>query len=107
MADSAQGIRGIKTLPQTGDELTDAEETWVTTEAALGISVNNETPSGAIDGANKTYTLANTPISGSVRLYINGFRYKENSDFTMSGATITITGDALEVGMNILADYKK
>ena len=32
--------------------------------------VNAEIPSGAINGTNPTFTLANTPISGSVQIFV-------------------------------------
>lgn len=70
--------------------------------------VDNEVPSGAINGSNVTYTLANTPVSGSVHLYINGVRAKVGSgnDYTISSATITMEY-ALATGETLLADYRK
>lgn len=69
-------------------------------------NVYSEVPSGTINGSNVTFTLANTPTSGSVGLYKNGQRQAVggSADYTISGATITylaapITGDTL------LADY--
>lgn len=70
--------------------------------------VFSELPSGTIDGTNTTFTLANTPTVGTVRLYLNGLRQQEGvgKDYTISGSTITylaapLTGDVL------LADYMK
>jgi hypothetical protein len=34
--------------------------------------VDKEIPSGSINGSNTTFTLANTPVSGSEHLYLNG-----------------------------------
>lgn len=70
--------------------------------------VDNEVPSGAINGSNVTYTLANTPVAGSVHLYINGVRAKVGSgnDYTISGDTITMEY-ALATGETLLADYRK
>lgn len=93
-------------MPDEGLDLTSAEATWVQANALLGTPVENETPTGTIDGSNKTFTLANTPKSGSVKLYRSGQRLKLNSDFTLSTATITMT-NAPEVGENLLCDYKK
>ena len=70
--------------------------------------VDEETPSGTVNGSNATFTLANTPIAGSVKLYKNGVRMHvgAGNDYTISTATITmatapLTGDVL------IADYRK
>lgn len=64
--------------------------------------VNKEVPSGTINGSNATFTLANTPNSGSEHLYLNGLLQESGSgnDYTITGATITmlnvpVTGDKL------------
>lgn len=43
------------------------------------------------DNANGTYTLAHTPIAGTVAVYKNGIRMNEGSanDYTFSGTTVT------------------
>lgn len=66
---------------------------------------DEETPSGTIDGTNLTFTLANTPISGSVKLYLRGLRLKRGDDYTISGTTITMIIAPL-TGDNLLADYR-
>lgn len=68
---------------------------------------DSETPSGTIDGSNTTFTLANTPTTGSVHLYLNGVRLKAGAgnDYTISGLTITMLY-APETGSNFLADYR-
>lgn len=70
--------------------------------------VQDEIPSGTINGVNATFTLAFTPIAGTVKVYLNGQRMfpGAGNDFTISGATITmlqvpVTGDLL------VADYNK
>jgi len=70
--------------------------------------VTEETPSGTINGSNTTFTLANTPTSGTVKLYLNGVRQKSGAgnDYTISTNTITmatapVSGDVL------LVDYMK
>lgn len=51
-----------------------------------------ETPSGAVNGVNKTFTLAYTPADpGKVMLFVNGAIQKKDNDFTISGSTITMT----------------
>lgn len=65
--------------------------------------VDHETPSGSINGSNVTFTLANTPTSGSEICKLNGVSQRSGSgnDYTISGATITYlaapqTGDTLD-----------
>lgn len=69
-----------------------------------GDMVAHETPSGAVNGSNTTYTLANTPQNSSVRVYVNGVLQEPGSgnDYTISGTTITMlytlqTGDKIRV----------
>lgn len=66
--------------------------------------ISSETPSGTIDGSNTTFTLANTPVSGTVIVFLNGLRQKSGAgnDYTISGSTITylsapLSGDVLTV----------
>ena len=70
--------------------------------------VVNETPSGTIDGANATFTLAGTPVSGTLQLYRNGMLQQEGvgNDFTISGLTITmLTGSIPNTGNWLMASY--
>ncbi len=108
MPNSAEGIRGIRTLPNTGG-LTAAETAFVTAETASGIWVHNETPTGSINSSNVTFTLANAPTSTSVIwLYRNGIllKYGASNDFTISSSTIT-TNQAPESGDILLCTYRK
>jgi hypothetical protein len=64
--------------------------------------VGEEIPSGTINGSNTSFSLANTPLAGSLLLYQNGIRLRSGAgnDYTISGATITmitapVTGDLL------------
>lgn len=69
--------------------------------------VDEEIPSGAVNGSNVTFTLANTPIAGSVKLYKNGIRMKQGgADYSISGLTITFV-TAPATGDVLLADYRK
>lgn len=66
---------------------------------------DEETPSGTINGINTTFTLAHTPLSGSLKVYLNGIRLKNGNDYTLATTTITMinipgTGDTL------IADYR-
>ena len=69
------------------------------------VTVVGETPSGVIDGNNVTFTLANTPIAGTLALYNGGGRLKVTEDYTLVGLTITFN-IAPMVGSILLADYQ-
>jgi hypothetical protein len=65
--------------------------------------VVRETPSGTINGANATFTLANTPIANTEEIFLNGLLLEPGAgnDYTISGTTITMlnipnTGDRLK-----------
>jgi len=67
-------------------------------------TIIRETPTGLVNGANTTYTLANTPIAGTEQVYLNGIQQESGAgnDYTISGATITylsapLTGDKIRV----------
>lgn len=66
--------------------------------------ISKETPTGTINGTNAAFTLANTPITGSEEVYLNGVLLDPGTgnDYTILGATITmlvipISGDKLRV----------
>lgn len=66
--------------------------------------ITRETPTGTIDGANTTFTLANTPIATSEEVFLNGVLQEPGAgnDYTISGGTITyltapISGDRVRV----------
>lgn len=68
--------------------------------------VDSETPTGTVNGSNTDFTLANTPISGSLKVYVNGQRMKAGGeDYTLSGKTITFV-TAPPTGSIILVDYR-
>jgi len=53
--------------------------------------VFHEIPTGNINSINVTYTLANTPIAGTVQVFLNGLLQAPGVglDYTISGSTIT------------------
>lgn len=64
----------------------------------------NETPSGSVNGSNVTFTLTNTPVAGTVSVYLNGLlqEFGAGADCTISGSTLTYntapsTGDKIRV----------
>ncbi|MBA3830090.1 MAG: hypothetical protein H0X33_14205 [Taibaiella sp.] len=80
--------------------------------AASGYTTSNfvesEVPSGAINGSNTAFTLANTPTAGSVKIYLNGLRQNAGAgnDYTIVGNAITYLTAPL-AGDIILIDYRK
>jgi hypothetical protein len=57
--------------------------------------VGNETPAGAVDGANVTFTLASTPAPSSLQLFKNGLMMCQGAtdDYTLAGAVLSFNGD--------------
>lgn len=70
--------------------------------------VDKEIPSGAINGVNATFTLANTPTSGSEHVFLNGILQEAGAgnDYTLSGAVITMLAAPL-TGEKIRVTYRK
>jgi hypothetical protein len=75
-------------LPQTGDVLAASYRLSVSIPG-VGF-VDQETPSGAINGINLTFTSSQTPSpSSSLAVFRNGVRMTLSVDYTLSGAIIT------------------
>lgn len=64
-----------------------------------------EIPSGAVNGINIIFTIANIPYNGVVSVYVNGQRGTVNQDYTYSGVTITFV-IAPPIDSNIQVDYE-
>ena len=71
-------------------------------------TIENEIPGGTKDGVNLTFTLANTPITNSVKLYLNGLRLSYTTDFTISGNTISMISRSPNSsnGDTFITDYR-
>ena len=71
--------------------------------------VDDETPSGSINGVNKTFTLANTPSSTALHLILQGTELLNGSSnpngYSLSGLTIT-TVTAPPKGAHLRANYR-
>lgn len=51
-----------------------------------------EVPTGTINSTNTAFTVANTPIAGTVQVFLNGLLQAPGGlDFSISGTTITFT----------------
>lgn len=49
-----------------------------------------EAPSGAVNSSNVTFTLANTPVAGTLLVYLDGLYQIPTTHYSISGATITM-----------------
>ena len=74
---------------------------------------DNETPGGIVNGANLVFTLANTPLPGTLSLYVNGLLQTTKAfggrlpDYSITGNTITFNAVATpQTGAAILASYR-
>jgi hypothetical protein len=90
----------------TNNQFLQADSTQATGLKWATPFVYNEVPSGTQNGSNTNFTLANTPIAGTVMAHKNGLRLKPTTDFTVSGTTITyvVAPAAPDV---LLVDYQK
>jgi hypothetical protein len=66
-----------------------------------GVPVENE----VVSGSGTSWTLANTPILGSVKLYAGGIRINTAGDYSITGPSIT-TNSSYSTGA-LTADYRK
>lgn len=68
--------------------------------------ITGEIPTGTINAINTVFTIANTPITGTVRVYLNGIRQLVGggNDYTISGTTITFI-KAPVTNSTLLVDY--
>jgi len=91
----------------SGDVASVVNDGTVTITLANRIVIR-ETPSGAINGSNVTFTLASTPVAGSEEVYLNGILQEPGAgnDYTISGATITYL-TAPKTGSRLRVSYQK
>jgi hypothetical protein len=87
----------------TGATVTRSSTGEVTIAIGGGTIVDDETPTNSGDDLN--FTLAHTPIAGSLKLYRGGARQRVTEDYTLVGLTITLN-TALATGEILLADYR-
>lgn len=86
--------------------------TWQQIPTTAGFTTANfvtrEVPTGAIDGSNTSFVLANTPTTGTEEVFLNGLLQDQGSgkDYTISGGTITMLAAPL-TGEKILVNYRK
>lgn len=107
--DFTEGTQGFTMVvaPVTGDTLLVDYETNTSSFATGSTSfINNEIPSGTINGSNTSFTLAYTPVSGSLRIERDGQAIYETDDWTLSGTTLTFV-TAPATGSKLRAFYQK
>ena len=68
--------------------------------------VENETPTGSINGSNTTFTLAGNPNpDGSLEVFVNGQKMAVTEDYTLSTDTLT-TLVAYPTGVILRVNYR-
>jgi len=66
-----------------------ADENTAPRNISAYVLLVREIPTGAIDGSNATFTLANAPAIYSLHLSLNGVDLLKDTDFTIAADTIT------------------
>lgn len=66
---------------------------------------NTQVYNEIVAGSDTTWTLADTPIAGTVRVYVNGQRLTVGVDYTIAGSVITTT--LFWSAGSMVADYEK
>lgn len=93
-------------LSNTADNLTPGEELVIQAITDGTYFVENETPSGTINGSNTVFTLAGTPNpAASLELKTGIYLANSGVDYTLSGNTITFV-TAPDPGTVMRASYR-
>lgn len=96
-------------IPQNQSLLTQVQKQASASAGSPGTLVAGETPTGTINGTNKTFTLANTPITGAVVLIYTPANQPTQFllygvDFTMVGSVATLVVVPI-TGSSLFANY--
>jgi len=87
----------LVTLPQAKNHLK--------MDAAAALHIDAEYV-GVGDGSDKTFSLDHTPVSGSLKLYVNGTLQTETTHYSISAADITfVTAPTLNYAITASYDY--
>jgi hypothetical protein len=111
----------IVELPDSGDPKPDANKDFRIIRALLptlaqkqaldaaGASVFNETPAGALNGVNMTFTLSHSFIAGSTQVYLNGMRQRLGVgwDYTESAPNQVVFSSPLVSTDSLIVDYRR
>jgi hypothetical protein len=76
---------------------------WVGTNANY---IRGEHLTGAADGTNTIFNLANVPLAGTESIYITGLFKDPATDYTINGTAVTFT-TAPANGAKVLGSYTK
>jgi hypothetical protein len=91
-------------IPQAADVL-DASYRYGVNNAGVSFA-DGETPGGAVNGSNVTFTLAAPPNpASSLRLYRNGLAMKPGVDYNLSGVTVTFLSPSTPQSGDVLLAY--
>jgi hypothetical protein len=73
-----------------------------------GTFVDAEVPTGAVNGVNAAFTLANSPNpAASLTLFLNGLLQDQGDDYTLAANVITFATDGLpQTGDILVASYR-
>jgi len=104
---TASATGGWATLPNGVVQYSTATHTFSAATVLSGTFADNETPSGTINGANTTFTLAHTPSpAASLTCFENGVAQRAGgADFTLATATMTY-GVAPPTGTTLVCNYR-
>lgn len=94
-------------IPHTGDELLAYYR--VPGAGPTSSFVDGEIPTGAVNGLNTSFLLANTPSpANSLKLFKNGILMEQSVDYTLTNNIITFVNTAVtpETGDLLLATYR-
>ena len=97
---------GTTTVAPSQNAVFDALALKADSSTVLASFVENEVPSGTINGVNTAFIITYTPVSGSVKVYWNGMRMKVGVGYTISDVNITMTLPP-ETGDTLVVDYRK
>lgn len=93
-----------------GDDFLDRAVSFANFASSIASREVTEEPGGTINGSNDTFTLSETPIDGTLQVFLNGLlqRIHASGDLTVSGATLTFNPDCIpQSGDTLLAVYKR
>lgn len=74
---------------------------------AVSAQIFGETPTGLIDGVNKTFTASNSYVANTLAVYLNGLRQRRAGDYNETGATTFGFLNAPLPGDSLSIDYTK
>jgi hypothetical protein len=87
----------------TADDTEDLGVAWKNASGAA--DVIGEVVTGTPNGTLTDFTIAQSPITGTLRVFVNGIRQKVTDDYTFTGTTISFVSAPL-TDSKIQVDYK-